>query len=287
MTIAYYCSQHCLRTEHVQRSCRGPHGPPGAACQFLWRPWHSHAELVLYQDFSFDSSNSLDFLILLLGVILILSHVWYCMTLYWFCWSRADQRLFRDCNLWLHSTHTELHEQCYRLALSQRAPYWCVGTASLLQAFRCLLLFQPWFSHRGHFSWSFWSGLGIQSISLATTSVTARSWDMVGPLDDADIQRSKVGLKTCFIKNWIPNLPIYWGCIMVVSQHQSSWISIQPLLEPFFQFSDPPRTTAVHRLPKTRSQRMSDRVETTWRLERNEVDDVLGLRVGRCHANAC
>lgn len=86
-------------------------------------------------------------------------------------------------------THTELREQCYRLALSQRAPYWCVGTASLLQGFRCLLLFQPWFSHRGHFSWSFWSGLGIQSIGLATTPVTARSWDMVGPLDEAVICR--------------------------------------------------------------------------------------------------
>ena len=109
-------------------------------------------------------------------------------------------------------THTELREQCYRLALSQRAPYWCVGTASLLQGFRCLLLFQPWFSHRGHFSWSFWSGLGIQSIGLATTPVTARSWDMVGPLDEARLyaDRHRHGQTAFFKQQQLENCYLCW-----------------------------------------------------------------------------
>ena len=47
---------------------------------------------------------------------------------------------------------------------------------------------------------------------------------------------------------------------------------------PEFQFNHCCASTAV-----SRSQRTSDSMEASWRLERNEVDDALGLSVGRCH----
>ncbi len=102
--------------------------------------WHSYGELVPRFQFRqqkfpglFDTFYGCD-----------TDTVW-CLILYDFvlvllksCRPASLQRL--QCLVPQHIHRVAWAVLCSRLALSQRAPYWCVGTASLLQGFRCLLL---------------------------------------------------------------------------------------------------------------------------------------------------